>query len=353
MGSAIVGIVGVVIAAVFWGSNFIVCKGYDLPNDGMHFVLLMSTGILFVGILAAFASAMEDGDFEVVLAPDGLLGGMIWTLGNFLTVPIIENIGLGMGLAIWCGVNLIVAFIVGAVGMGSLLDKESIANPAMGGCGIVLAALALVLFSQVKPSLDTEDDEENMKDLLAEESGGAGKETKVRNIPLGLGMAAAAGVCYGFQVRCSPLVSPKVHLFLCSSQFVPLSIWNNKIKDQGHIFDHVKPSDTIQSLRFLFSQFAGIYLTSLVGFTIYSIRKGNKPLLGAYAHAPYPSRTLDYKLTPAIPALLLSSQSPPRQSFPPSAAASCGPSVVLVAFLPPRALATLWAFLWCSTCHSS
>jgi glucose uptake protein GlcU len=101
MGSAVVGFVGVIIAALFWGSNFIVCKGYKLPDDGMHFVLLMSIGILFVGIVALFASAMEDGDFEVVLAPDGLLGGAIWTFGNFLTVPIIENIGLGMGLAIW------------------------------------------------------------------------------------------------------------------------------------------------------------------------------------------------------------------------------------------------------------
>ena len=158
MGSPLVGIVGVGIASTFWGSNFIVCKGYKLPDDGMHFVLLMSVGILFVGICTLFTSQIEDGDFEVVFAPDGLLGGAIWALGNFLTVPIVSNIGLGMGLAIWAGVSLIVAFVVGWVGMGSLLPKEALAVPAMGAVGISLAVGALFLFSRLKPTLDDSED---------------------------------------------------------------------------------------------------------------------------------------------------------------------------------------------------
>jgi hypothetical protein len=118
----------------------------------------------------------------------------------------------------------------------------------------------------VKPSLDDDDEDEDngglmTKDLLAEHDEGVKEAPKTRNIPLGIAMASVSGILYGFQ-------------------FVPLSIWNNKIKDQGHIFDQPKPSDTIQALRFLFSQFAGIFLTSLIGFTVYCIRKGNKPLLG-------------------------------------------------------------------------
>merc|ERR1711871_1519081 len=130
MGSTIVGVVGVIVAALFWGSNFIVCKGYKLPDDGFHFVLLMSIGILLVGLCALFASRFDsdEGDFEVVFAPDGLLGGFVWSLGNFLTVAIVKNIGLGLGLAIWAGFNLIVAFVVGVIGMGSVLEAEHLAH---------------------------------------------------------------------------------------------------------------------------------------------------------------------------------------------------------------------------------
>ena len=59
------GIFGVLLASVFWGSNCVVCRGYDLPDDGMHVVLLMATGILFVGILSLFTAPQEICDFEV------------------------------------------------------------------------------------------------------------------------------------------------------------------------------------------------------------------------------------------------------------------------------------------------
>ena len=104
--SAVLGIFGVFLASMFWGSNCVVCRGFDLPDDGMHFVLLMATGILFVGILSLFTAPHEDGDFEVVFAPEGLAGGIVWACGNFLTVPIIRNCGLGLGFATWSGVNL-------------------------------------------------------------------------------------------------------------------------------------------------------------------------------------------------------------------------------------------------------
>jgi len=291
MGNPVVGIIGVAVAATFWGSNFIVCKGYNLPEDGFHFVLLMATGILLVGLCALFSSkwVSEESDFEVVFSPDGLLGGFIWSLGNFMTVPIVKHIGLAMGLAIWAGFNLIVAFVVGAVGMGSLLKKEEIAHMWMGALGIVVAVVALVLFSLVKPTLedddkksvlhsgsftgavnsgsfcDDKDDAEALDDPLFEglkEQNTSEPEPIVgeqnTNKMLGIAMAAMAGTLYGFQ-------------------FVPLQVWNDRIDDQGTIFGYPEPSDTVKALRFLFSQFAGIFLSALCGFVCYCAYTGNKP----------------------------------------------------------------------------
>jgi len=256
--------VGVAMGSVFWGSNFIVCKGFDLPDDGMHFVMLMSIGILLVGICTLFFSQIEGGDFEVVLAPDGLLGGGIWALGNLLTVPILKNIGLGMGLAIWAGVNVIVSFVVGAVGLGSLLPAEKLGSTGLAIAGIALAVGALILFTRVKPTIEDTRSNNATNDLedslMPSGFTHPEEEKKQKSIPKGLVLASIAGVCYGFQ-------------------FVPLLIWNNKINISGKVFDHNEPTDVILAMRFFFSQYVGIFVVSMVAFIIYTISKGNKPLL--------------------------------------------------------------------------
>ena len=292
--SAVLGIFGVFLASVMWGSNAIVCRGYDLPDDGMHFVLLMSTGILFVGILSLFAAPHEDGDFEVVFAPEGLAGGIVWACGNFLTVPIVRNCGLGLGFATWSGVNLVVAFVVGTLGFGHMLPGEALERPHFGLVGILLAIIALVLFANVKPAMEpttsnnNEDttptiglDEQDLLDRpfldpeeytgdpeemeLDEEEPSHQEETNVdhssgANKVLGISFAMVAGVLYGFQ-------------------FVPLTIWHNKVVKQGHIFDQDIPSELSLAMRFFFSQFAGTFLSSFVAFFLYCMLHGNKPKL--------------------------------------------------------------------------
>lgn len=261
-----------------------------MPKDGIHFSFLMSVGILFMGLLSLFASSYQEGDFEAVFSPCGLIGGTLWALGNFLTVPIIENVGLGVGMAIWAGVNMIVAFLVGAIGLefvGIPLPKEPLARPVCGVAGVLFALGALCIFANIKlpneeqapetrPAISLEDGEEHSPDdasaplsepLLAEpleeqvppatviEGSGSG------NPSLGIAMAVGAGALYGFQMA-------------------PLSIWNDKVIHNGSIFDRPIPSDTILALRFFFSQFAGIFLTALLGFVGYcATATQNKPKL--------------------------------------------------------------------------
>jgi hypothetical protein len=203
-------------------------------------------------------------------------------------VPIIRNCGLGLGFATWSGVNLVVAFVVGTVGVGQILPGEALNRPQLGGCGILLALIALVLFSNVKPAmepnnsedrtignidldepfLDPEDDtggtEEDEgaeyvshsarnEDITEDLSSGANKL-------LGISFAIVAGILYGFQ-------------------FVPSTIWHNKVVSQGHIFDQDIPSELSLATRFFFSQYAGTFLASVSAFTMYCILNGNSPKL--------------------------------------------------------------------------
>jgi len=241
MSSSLSGIIGVAIGAVFWGSNFIVLKGYDgLPDDGLHFVSLMATGVLLVGIATLFSSPVERGDFEVVFSPDGILGGAIWAVGNLLTVPIVKRLGLGLGLAIWAAVNLVVAFIAGMVGLGSLMEAEDIGNPALGALGVACAVAAVALFATVQPTLDKEPavggaGAPNGHDLEAKllragaEAAAAGENRALS----ASGAAAAAPGDAGAEFRLGVCLAVGAGV-LYGVQFVPLRVWDDKVLARGN-----------------------------------------------------------------------------------------------------------------------
>lgn len=100
------------IAAVFFGSNFIPCKQYDM-GDGMYFQFVMAVGIWVLGLFYFIYQEPQTGYFH----PFALLGGTIWSIGNVLSVPIIKMIGMALGLSIWSGTNLVVGWILGKYGL--------------------------------------------------------------------------------------------------------------------------------------------------------------------------------------------------------------------------------------------
>jgi hypothetical protein len=170
MGGAVAGVIGVLVAAIGWGSNFVVVKGFKM-HDGFAFQFWLCQGILLVGLGTAFASAPAPGyapgaggkfgELEVTLSLLGVLGGALWCLGNLLTVEIINAIGLGLGVAIWGGCNLLTAFVVGRVPVclgTECLQVAPLQSAACGGIGCALSVCALLLFSQVDTSIGPMED---------------------------------------------------------------------------------------------------------------------------------------------------------------------------------------------------
>jgi hypothetical protein len=158
MGSLVLGLVGVLMASIFWGSNFAVTKGFDM-KDGMMFQFWLCTGILVVGVITLVFSAhdpISTNDFRPVLALEGFIGGCIWCTGNLLTVQIVGAIGLGVGLSIWGGVSLVVSFVIGLVGVLGL--KPQVINYAFGIPGVVLGVASLIVFSLVTPTVKKADE---------------------------------------------------------------------------------------------------------------------------------------------------------------------------------------------------
>jgi hypothetical protein len=51
--------------------------------------------------------------YSVKFFPFAAVGGMLWALGNCLSVPIINSIGLSMGLLIWGAANMLMGWATG------------------------------------------------------------------------------------------------------------------------------------------------------------------------------------------------------------------------------------------------
>jgi glucose uptake protein GlcU len=81
---------------------------------------------------------------------DAALGGALWSVGNALGVPIIQCIGIGLGVSIWGSTNMLLGWASGHFGWWGV--KVEIANrPSLEYLGVTFALISIVLFIFVKP----------------------------------------------------------------------------------------------------------------------------------------------------------------------------------------------------------
>jgi hypothetical protein len=92
-----------------------------------------------------------------------MVGGILWATGNILTVPIINCIGLSLGLLIWGGSNLIVGWAVGRFGMFGLRMENDLMIPWLNYLGITLARFSMGTYLFVRSEVSgPEDDDEDV-----------------------------------------------------------------------------------------------------------------------------------------------------------------------------------------------
>jgi hypothetical protein len=156
-----VGYCAVLVATLFFGSNFVPVKRYE-THDGMFYQWVMCAGIFLVGLIVQllvfawpepgdrfdikpvntsmlpnFTTANETeyldavtaqlrglelvssrGDpYSVKFMPMAAFGGFLWATGNTLSVPVINLIGLGLGILTWGSANMLMGWATGLFGL--------------------------------------------------------------------------------------------------------------------------------------------------------------------------------------------------------------------------------------------
>ena len=284
----VLGIVGVAVSSLGWGSNFVVCKNYDM-KDGIVFQFWMCTGILFIGILSLLASEHdtsskgESGDYLAVFSLVTMSGGVLWGFGNLLTTKIISTIGLGLGMAIWGGTSTVIGFIFGRLPILGL-KPSTLAIPWLAYVGIAGSVVSLIIFSFTKPDgIDSSRadasslNNDSSSASTIEDGGSANSLMKPLVGSDDEDDAAAAAVVVGAKAAATDRIVGITCAFVAGTvyglQFVPATIWrdHNTHGADGTPNATDDPKPWKFQTRIFFSQFVGIWLLSIVAFAVTTV----------------------------------------------------------------------------------
>lgn len=135
-------IVSIVVAVMFFGSNFVPLKSIQVTNYAF-FQWVMCNAVL----LAALPWALSRQD-RAVIEPFAMIGGMSWCIGNFLCPYIIDRLGLGVGFLLWNTCEMLVAWLSSTCGILGV-ERQTVKLPVVNFVGIVAIILGGILLSRV------------------------------------------------------------------------------------------------------------------------------------------------------------------------------------------------------------
>lgn len=139
--SDVAGYCAALVAVMFFGSNFVPIKNVK-TGDGVFFQFFMCNAIFMTSLPVLL---MQGATFHGL----AMIGGALWCTGNMMCGPVIQLLGLGMGLLIWGSANMLMGWASGTFGLFGL-HREDISNPGLNFGGVSLALIGLVVFLQVK-----------------------------------------------------------------------------------------------------------------------------------------------------------------------------------------------------------
>ncbi|CAJ0578605.1 unnamed protein product, partial [Mesorhabditis spiculigera] len=94
MPSVALGLGACALSSLFFGSMFVVVKRYK-SGDGLFVQWVMAAAILLVGMTVNVFQGFPP------FHPLAMLGGAFWAIGNATAIPIMSQLGIGLGMLIW------------------------------------------------------------------------------------------------------------------------------------------------------------------------------------------------------------------------------------------------------------
>uniref|UniRef100_A0A1I7U367 Transmembrane protein 144 n=1 Tax=Caenorhabditis tropicalis TaxID=1561998 RepID=A0A1I7U367_9PELO len=256
--SVAVGLSACALSSILFGSMFVPVKTCQSGN-GVFVQWLMSIAILLVGVVVY--ATQEFPEFE----PLAMLGGVFWALGNATAVPIMNTIGIGMGMLVWGTTNCVSGWAAGRFGLFGI-NATLPTYPILNYFGLVLVVIGGFLFSQIRPNESQLSSERSPlmvapEDDLADEVAPDDSDIVV---PRGGAVPSIPGT-HRNKKRLVAIITSLVAGVFYGITFVPVI----------YIQDHPEryPTAPKTGLGYVFSHYTGIFCaasTIMIGYTVLS-----------------------------------------------------------------------------------
>jgi glucose uptake protein GlcU len=225
----------------------------------MFFQMILCLGIWMVG----FVLNCIRGFPQFYALP--MLGGFFWSLGNLTVVPIIKTIGLGLGLIVWCGIELVVGWATARYGLFGI-NKEIPSNLTLNYFGVVVSLISTIVFFFVKSEPNTKVTPSDSNQLISILK----KENKTAD---SLQLSVSENQNKGFFESFNPKVAKIIGFSLAIFSGFMYGESNTPILYVKSNYEGASKNN----MDYLFAFYTGIFMSSIVYLIIYSIYKRNKP----------------------------------------------------------------------------
>ncbi|KAL7712982.1 Transmembrane protein [Entamoeba marina] len=298
--STIAGYVGAVVAALIYGSIWIVPKKFTL-GDGVFYQWVMCIGIFMSGVFCMLIRGSSQGG-PIYFEPFAMIGGALWTTGNMLCVPIVQLIGLSLGPAVWGVGNMVTGWITGTFGLfGMRADKDYLKLFWLNCVGMALVVLSIPSYAFIKPKkakkkkeedgnydtlnknetkVDAEEVNEEMVVQISEEVNEtkvdteANEELVVQTSDESTTTESNTSII-GNTLSSFPIVVQRLIGFVLA--IIAGIFFGSNYDPIKYLIDKELSSDN--ALDYVISHFVGILVTSTIYFISYAIAYRNKPII--------------------------------------------------------------------------
>lgn len=138
-----IGLLCAASAAIAFGVQYAPVKKYEI-YDGITFQWFMCAGILMVGFLSSIIFGdfgMKDNECLLII-----FGGGLWALSNYLVLPLVKLLGIGLGFSLYHFVNLMVGYVVGRFGLFQMERLQGNLLVCDLGCALILISFVVMVF---------------------------------------------------------------------------------------------------------------------------------------------------------------------------------------------------------------
>jgi len=243
------GFLGALVAVVCFGSYAVPVKMFP-TGDGIVFQWIECCAILVVGFLVELIVGTP-----YYFEPLAMIGGALWCLGNVTVIPIVDSIGLGLGMLVWGIVNMVIGWSTGHFGI--FVSKETVQYPILNYIGVFIAAASIGIYFPIKTET---------KKVVT--------ETNEERTPLMINVTDTKSEITPDSNQNPPKSSPHKKLFGIVGAFIAGGLYGFNITPVSHLQDEYPNASP---LAFAMSLFTGIFLMSTLVLIIYCIAKKNKP----------------------------------------------------------------------------